>query len=120
MAYKVTLLQFRKFSTKTLIWVWNISQITFGEGFHLILPLFFDVPGECKTINKAKTFYFTTYTIEPRRPISQLLAPFNSPPAGVEPLTVCNVDQPQKGFPQTQYCRLHNQYVRSPGQNHSL
>ena len=58
-AYKVTLLQFQNWSTRSMFWVGSISKITFVECFHLILPLFFDVPGEGETINKARKFYVT-------------------------------------------------------------
>ena len=42
---------------KVLFWIWNIKGISFNEGLFLTLPLFLEIPFECKPPNERANFY---------------------------------------------------------------
>ena len=123
-AYKIIFINVSKWSAKTLFWVWNIPVITVVEGFHLILPLFIDVPEESERTKVKKMFYVTRRSLEPRRPHSQ------SPTFECQSTSrgrlqhvknsntqTNNSVQLRKIYPCTLYCKLHNNVVRTTDKN---
>ena len=54
------------FSAKGLFWTWNITETIGYECFHLIIPLFLNIPsqGSCTK----RQFYVRKYVPEPNRP----------------------------------------------------
>ena len=117
-AYKMLFLNVPNMYTKTLFVVWNISETTMVEGFHLVLPFFIDVPGEDGGTKVNKMFYVTKYSVEPRRPLSKS-SPSQLTSMGMLQQVKNNSnsqtdssDNLKKSYPFTQYCKLHNRIMR--------
>ena len=101
---------------KVLFWIWNIKGISFNEGLFLTLPLFLEIPFECKPPNERGNFYVSAPKIlVPRSPtLTSHPLPIAPPPS--KPIAPAFSDAPLPSKPSTSSgMTLHGAQDRNQG-----